>query len=137
MLERSRAFLRERATEVRTEMLMYSPQKGIPSGVHCPSSPHMRRPGPRSSNPRSQEYVATVFVDMASSEKETLQWAGAPGNLHFGPSAIAPENRRNAKLIIISIKKCKNILRMCVKNVQNSKSLQNIILLSKTKYSVS
>jgi len=71
------------------------PQKGTPSGIHMPLAWHSLLVGPRSSNPRSQEYVATVPSDniislrRASSSsiisstsaavKRTLLCAGAPG----------------------------------------------------------
>lgn len=59
----------------------YSPQNGIPSGVHCPLS-HTRRAGPSSSNPRSHVYVAIVPLSNDSSVNSTVLWAGDPGKLH-------------------------------------------------------
>jgi hypothetical protein len=66
----------------------------MPSGVHCPSCPHTRRAGPRSSKPRSQEYVATVSGPSKSSEKNTDEWAGAPGNRHPLLPAAHPAGRK-------------------------------------------
>lgn len=58
------------------------PQNGTPSGIHWPDLSHTLRFGPKSSNPRSQLYVATVPTVKVSFEKKTVEWAGDPGNLH-------------------------------------------------------
>lgn len=58
------------------------PQNGTPSGIHCPDLSQTLRFGPKSSNPRSQLYVATVPTVNVSFEKKTDECAGAPGNRH-------------------------------------------------------
>lgn len=58
------------------------PQKGMPSGVHFPLLSHILLEGPRSSNPRSHAYVATVPSVRFSSVKVTRECAGAPGKRH-------------------------------------------------------
>lgn len=57
------------------------PQNGIPSGAQLPLS-HTLLDGPNSSNPLSQEYVATAPFANDSSENATELCAGEPGKLH-------------------------------------------------------
>ncbi len=58
------------------------PQNGIPCGTHVPLLLHTLLAGPSSSNPLSQEYLATVPLCMGSWLNSTLLWAGAPGKAH-------------------------------------------------------
>lgn len=53
------------------------PQKGIPTGLHVPSSPQTRREGPRSSKPLSQAYVAMTPSFNSGPEKVSAECAGA------------------------------------------------------------
>lgn len=53
----------------------------MPSGIQLPLS-HTRRAGPRSSNPRSQEYDAIAPLLNVSSENVIVLCAGEPGKLH-------------------------------------------------------
>lgn len=62
------------------------PQNGTPSGVQEPSTWHCLRAGPRSSKPRSQEYVATV----PSSSTVSFRRASSSS---ITSSALAPVNR--------------------------------------------
>lgn len=58
-----------------------SPQNGIPSGSHSPEDSHTLLAGPKSSNPLSQLYVAIEPTGKDSLENDTVECAGAPGNL--------------------------------------------------------
>lgn len=62
--------------------ILNSPQNGIPSGSHSLVDSHTLLAGPKSSNPLSQVYVAIVPVGKVSLENDTVECAGAPGNLH-------------------------------------------------------
>ena len=56
------------------------PQKGIPCGTQVPLLLQIRRAGPKSSNPLSHEYRATVPGPTELVLNSTVLWAGAPGN---------------------------------------------------------
>lgn len=54
----------------------------MPSGIHWPDLSQTLRDGPSNSKPLSHWYVATVPMVYVSLEKNTVEWAGDPGNLH-------------------------------------------------------
>ena len=70
------------------------PQNGIPCGTQVPLLLQIRRAGPRSSNPRSQEYRATVPGPTALVLNSTVLWAGAPGN----PQPTDVSERRGSRI---------------------------------------
>lgn len=65
------------------------PQNGIPSGSHSPVDSQTLLAGPSSSNPLSQSYVAIVPIGKDSLENNTVECAGAPGNLHRVSAEVA------------------------------------------------
>jgi len=75
------------------------PQNGIPSGSHSPVDSHTLLAGPRSSNPLSQVYVAIAPMVNVSLENDTVECAGAPGNLHRASVEIAQHPTNPVKSI--------------------------------------
>jgi hypothetical protein len=78
-------------------IVLYSPQKGMPSGIQFPLL-HTRLDGPSNSKPRSHEYVATAPFANDSSVNVTELCAGAPGKLQI---SAEKENREKKKPLII------------------------------------
>lgn len=66
----------------------------MPSGVHFPFVSQSLLEGPKSSNPRSHAYVATVPSDITSLENVTRECAGAPGKRHDADTWPARKNHR-------------------------------------------
>lgn len=73
------------------------PQNGIPSGSHSPDDSHTLLAGPKSSNPLSQLYVAIVPIGKDSLENDTVECAGAPGNLQWESIKAAQHPTNPAK----------------------------------------
>jgi len=67
----------------------FNTQNGIPSGNHSPVDSHTLLAGPKSSNPLSQVYVAIAPMVNVSLENDTVECAGAPGNLQRASVEIA------------------------------------------------
>lgn len=82
------------------------PQNGIPSGSHSPVGSHTLLAGPRSSNPLSQLYVAIEPIGNVSLENDTVEWAGAPGNLHR--VSVEVDKHPTKPVILLKINKNKN-----------------------------
>ena len=72
------------------------PQKGIPCGTQVPLLLQIRRAGPKSSNPLSHEYRATVPGPTELVLNSTVLWAGAPGN----PQPTDVSGKRKQKVLL-------------------------------------